>query len=89
MSLAEELAAKLNKLPRLGPSKPRMKNRLREIRESLGLTQEDVGEALGIRNGQISKWERGEGISLFTAFEFARFYDLKVEEIWSVEDVPS
>ena len=34
--------------------------RLRELRDEKGLTQEQLAEAAGVSKGQVSRWERGE-----------------------------
>lgn len=37
-----------------------MKNKLREIRKKRGLSQENIGDKLGVEKSQISKLERGQ-----------------------------
>jgi transcriptional regulator with XRE-family HTH domain len=37
-------------------------HRIRERRKSLGISQKALGEAIGILQGQISKFEHGESI---------------------------
>ena len=37
-----------------------MNNRIKEIRKSLGLNQEDFGSRMGVSNSAVSKWEKGE-----------------------------
>ncbi len=37
-----------------------MKDRIKELRKSLGLNQADFGEKIGISNTAVSKWEKGE-----------------------------
>lgn len=37
-----------------------MKNKLREIRKNRGLSQENIGDELGVEKSQISKLERGQ-----------------------------
>jgi transcriptional regulator with XRE-family HTH domain len=34
-------------------------NRIRDARESAGLTQFELGAAIGVRESQVSCWERG------------------------------
>lgn len=35
-------------------------DRLRQLRVGLGLTQEDVADAIGVRGKQVSLWENGK-----------------------------
>ena len=46
----------------LNPSKrkPRIRNRLYNCRKALNLSQRDAAFLMGMKDTQISKWERGE-----------------------------
>ena len=51
-----------------------MKNRLRELREERGLTQEELAKALGVTRQTIIAIEKGKyDPSLRLAFKIARF----------------
>ena len=63
-----------------------MKNRLRELREKKGLTQEELAKALGVTRQTIIAIEKGRyDPSLRLAFKIARFFNKSVEEIFIYE----
>ncbi|AIF68449.1 cro regulatory protein [Palaeococcus pacificus DY20341] len=63
-----------------------MKNRLRELREWKGLTQEDLARALGVTRQTIIAIEKGKyNPSLELAFKMARFFNVKIEDIFIYE----
>jgi len=63
-----------------------MKNRLRELREARGLTQEELAKALGVTRQTIIAIEKGRyDPSLRLAFKIARFFNKSVEEIFIYE----
>ncbi|NJE85166.1 transcriptional regulator [Thermococcus sp. CX2] len=63
-----------------------MKNRLRELREAGGLTQEELAKALGVTRQTIIAIERGKyDPSLKLAFRIARFFGVKIEDIFVYE----
>ena len=37
-----------------------MKDRIKELRKSLGMNQAEFGSKIGISNTAVSKWEKGE-----------------------------
>ncbi|WP_010478564.1 helix-turn-helix transcriptional regulator [Thermococcus zilligii] len=60
-----------------------MKNRLRELREERGLTQEELAKALGVTRQTIIAIERGKyDPSLRLAFKMARFFNVRIEDIF-------
>lgn len=64
-----------------------MKNRLRELREWKGLTQEDLAKALGVTRQTIIAIEKGKyNPSLELAFKIARFFKVKIEDIFIYEE---
>ncbi len=64
-----------------------MKNRLRELREERGLTQEELAKALGVTRQTIIAIEKGKyDPSLKLAFRIARFFNRKIEEIFIYEE---
>ena len=48
--------------------------RLREVRTAKGLTQVEVSQETGIRQGRISSLERGAVTSPLTLYKLAQFY---------------
>ncbi|ASJ07878.1 transcriptional regulator [Thermococcus siculi] len=63
-----------------------MKNRLRELREERGLTQEELAKALGVTRQTIIAIEKGKyDPSLKLAFKIARFFNMPIEEIFIYE----
>ncbi|WP_297550661.1 helix-turn-helix transcriptional regulator [Thermococcus sp.] len=60
-----------------------MKNRLRELREKKGLTQEELARALGVTRQTIIAIEKGKyDPSLKLAFRIARFFGVKIEDVF-------
>ncbi len=63
-----------------------MKNRLRELREGRGLTQEELAKVLGVTRQTIIAIERGKyDPSLKLAFKIARFFGVKIEDVFIYE----
>ncbi|NPA76562.1 MAG: helix-turn-helix transcriptional regulator [Candidatus Diapherotrites archaeon] len=63
-----------------------MKNRLRELRQELGITQEELAEALGVTRQTIIAIEKGKyDPSLRLAFKIAQFFGKRIEEIFEPE----
>ncbi|AFL95657.1 hypothetical protein CL1_1458 [Thermococcus cleftensis] len=64
-----------------------MKNRLRELREEVGITQEELARALGVTRQTIIAIEKGRyDPSLRLAFKIARFFNKPIEEIFIYEE---
>jgi len=64
-----------------------VKNRLRELREELGITQEELARALGVTRQTIIAIEKGRyDPSLKLAFKIARFFNTAIEEIFIYEE---
>lgn len=63
-----------------------MQNRLRELREDVGLSQAELGAAVGVSRQTINAIERGRYLpSLPLAFLLSRFFDTLIEEIFDAE----
>ncbi|MCF6464843.1 helix-turn-helix transcriptional regulator [Clostridium sp. Cult2] len=63
-----------------------MKNRLREIRISKGLSQEELAETLEVSRQTISSLENGRyNPSILLAFKIARFFGMSIEDIFIYE----
>ena len=64
-----------------------MKNRLRELREARGLTQEELARALGVTRQTIIAIEKGKyDPSLKLAFKIARFFGKSIEDIFIYDE---
>lgn len=57
--------------------------RLREIRESMGLTQEQVGIALGVSAKSVGNVESGDRIPASRLWQFCGAYAVEVHEIFA------
>ena len=65
---------------------PPMKNRVRELREQAGLSQAEMGAAVGVSRQTINSIERGRYLpSLPLAFQLARFFGAPIEEVFDAE----
>ena len=63
-----------------------MKNKLRELREARGLTQEELAKILEVTRQTIIAIEKGKyDPSLRLAFKIARFFGVKIEDIFIYE----
>ncbi|MDD2510844.1 MAG: helix-turn-helix transcriptional regulator [Syntrophomonas sp.] len=60
-----------------------MENRLRELREIRGMTQEELAAGVGVSRQTIISLERGKyNPSIFLAFKLARAFGLSIEEVF-------
>ena len=57
--------------------------RLREIRESMGLTQEQVGVALGVSAKSVGNVESGDRIPASRLWQFCGAYQVEVHEVFA------
>lgn len=64
-----------------------LKNRVRELRISYGITQEDMAEKLGIsRQTVISIEKERYKPSIVLAFKLAKLFNTSIEDIFTMED---
>ena len=64
-----------------------MKNRLEEIRKSLGITQEELANILEVSRQTIGSLENGRyNPSIILAFKIAKFFSLTIEDIFIYEE---
>lgn len=64
-----------------------MKNRLEEIRKARGITQEELAAALSVSRQTIGSLENGRyNPSLILAFKIARYFDMRIEQIFIDEE---
>jgi putative transcriptional regulator len=63
-----------------------MRTDLRERREERGLSQAELGEAVGVTRQTINSIERGRyNPSLELAFALADFFDCRIEDLFEPE----
>jgi putative transcriptional regulator len=64
-----------------------MKNRLEEIRKQRGIRQEELAAALEVSRQTIGSLENGRyNPSITLAFKIARYFNMKIEEIFIYEE---
>ena len=60
--------------------------RIQELRKQNGLSQEGLGEALGVSRQAVSKWEGDNGIpELDTLIAMSRLFGITIGELRGVE----
>ena len=61
--------------------------RIQELRKQRGLSQEGLGEALGVSRQAVSKWEGDNGIpELDTLIAMSRLFGITIGELLGVEE---
>lgn len=64
-----------------------MKNRLRKLRESLGLTQEQLGELVGVSRQAINAIETEKyEPSIWLAYDICKIFHRSIEEVFLFEE---
>ena len=64
-----------------------MKNRVKPMRESHGLTQKELGEAVNVSRQAINAIETGKyDPSIWLAYHLARFFESRVEDVFQFEE---
>ena len=64
-----------------------MKNRLEEIRKSRGIRQDELARALEVSRQTIGSLENERyNPSIILAFKIARYFDMKIEDIFIYEE---
>lgn len=64
-----------------------MKNRLEELRDQKGLTQQELADQLEVSRQTIISLEQGRyNPSILLAFKAARFFGLQIEEVFIYEE---
>ena len=65
-------------------------NKLKQLRRSKDLTQEEVATHLGISYQAISKWERGDGYPDITMLPtLANYFEVSVDELIGMDEISS
>lgn len=66
-----------------------MKNRMRELREKRGLTQEELGELVGVSRQAINAIETEKfEPSIWLAYDLAQIFECSIEDVFLFEDSP-
>ncbi len=66
-----------------------MKNRVRELREALGITQERLGELVGTSRQAINAIETEKfEPSIWLAYDISRVFGCSIEELFLFEESP-
>lgn len=64
-----------------------MNNKLEEIRKSRGINQEELAKALEVSRQTICSLETGKyNPSITLAFKLAKYFNLKIEDIFIYEE---
>lgn len=64
-----------------------MKNTISQLRKQRKITQEELANEVGVTRQTITAIETGKYIaSLPLAFKIAKFFDMNIEEIFSIEE---
>lgn len=66
-----------------------IKNRMREHRARLGLSQEELARLVGVRRETIGNLEKGRyNPSLVLAWNIAQVFGVPIEQVFTVESDP-
>lgn len=72
-------------MPRL-PSKLLLQNHIQQRRTRMGVTQQDLADAVGVTRATVVALEKGSyNPSLELAFRLARFFDTKIEILFTAK----
>ena len=64
-----------------------MKNRLEQLRKQLGISQEELADALQVSRQTVGSLENGRyNPSILLAFKIARYFGMAIEDIFLYED---
>lgn len=64
-----------------------MENRLRELREKAGITQEDLAAHAGVSRQTIISLEKGKyNPSIILAYRLSRYFGLSIEEVFLLSE---
>jgi putative transcriptional regulator len=64
-----------------------MKNKLKELREFLGLTQEQLGELVGVSRQAINAIETEKfEPSIWLAYDISKIFNCSIEEVFLFEE---
>ncbi len=61
--------------------------RLRALRKDKKITQTELGEAIGVQQATIAKWESGERTPFIEYFiELAKYFNVSIDYLVGLED---
>ena len=64
-----------------------MRNRVKEFREALGLTQKELGERVSVSRQAINAIETGKfDPSIWLAYDLAKFFDTSIESLFIFQE---
>jgi putative transcriptional regulator len=64
-----------------------MNNRLREMRENAGITQEELASHAGVSRQTIISLEKGKyNPSITLAYSLAKFFNMSIEELFLLNE---
>ena len=64
-----------------------MKNKIEELRNTKGLTQEDFANLMEVSRQTISSLENGKyNPSIFLTYKISKFFNLKIEDVFIFEE---
>ncbi len=64
-----------------------MKNKIAELRRTLGLTQQDMADRLSVSRQTVISLENGRyNPSIMLAFRIARLFEKQIEEVFLFEE---
>ncbi|MGV3766823.1 MAG: helix-turn-helix transcriptional regulator [Chitinophagaceae bacterium] len=56
--------------------------RIRELRESTGLTQAQFASSNLIDRQNLNRWENGRGVTIYTIFRFCRLMNISLSDFF-------
>ena len=60
-----------------------MRNKVKELRDALGLTQKELGEHVNVSRQAINAIENGKfDPSIWLAYDLAKLFDVSIEELF-------
>lgn len=67
-----------------------MKNRVKELRENYSMTQDKLGDLVGVSRITIISLEKGKyNPSIMLAYKISKMFNLTIEEVFFFEDEQS
>ncbi len=64
-----------------------MNNKIKDLRKSLGVTQEDLASAVSVTRQTVISLENGKyNASLQLAYKIAKYFNMSIEEVFIFEE---
>lgn len=60
--------------------------KLRDLRQKSGLSQEKLALIFGVSTRSIVRYEAGEEMPLFIFFKYWEYFKVPIQELWCVEE---